>query len=119
MSNETEVKPEEVGAVVAPGDEFGQIDAIKPEAAEPAASEHEIESVKAVEGEVTITVTKNGLGVKAPANLLIALAVLDAGRIYLEMQYADGLRVQKAKAKPMIVRPNGMEGMMKRLSRPS
>ena len=126
MSNETEVKPEAIidAEVIAPTDAV--VPATEPVAAEEAVvaeggSSVPIEPIKIVAGRVVIDVSGQGLKVEAPQNLLLALAVLNAGKVFLEMQYADALR-GSLKAQPKIVRPGdvgGIGAMMNRLGKPS
>ncbi len=80
-----------------------------------------VEPMKTIVGKVVIEVTENGLNVQAPPNLLLALAVLNAGKAFLEMQYTDALKAAMKQA-PKIVRPSdsSIGNMMKNLNgRPS
>ena len=80
------------------------------------------EPLKVVMGEIVIKVGPEGMSVSHPQNLLIALAVLDAGRLFIEMKYTDALKASIAN-QPKILRPGdagyGLRNMMDRLGKPS
>lgn len=74
-----------------------------------------------VQGTVTIELREDGaLAVNAPGNVLIALAIIKAGEVYLTMGMQDQMRRAAASRPPAIVPGNtGMLDMMKKLGRPS
>lgn len=103
MSNDTEIKDAEVIA------------------ATPEAIPEPTRTVSAlVQGAVTITLGDDGsLSVNAPQNVLIALAIIKAGEVYLTGQMQDQMR-KAAQIRPTIVPGNSdMLNMMKKLNRPS
>lgn len=124
MSKETEeksdVKPE-VPAEAPVDGAPAEAPATEPVApASEAGQDVPFEPLKMVMGEVTIKVGPQGLAVSHPQNLLIALAIIDAGRLWVEMQYTDAIRAAQ-KAQPKIVRagaipPSRIEEILRRPS---
>lgn len=69
-------------------------------------------------GTVTITLdAKGGLGVEGPLNVIQALAIIEAGKVYLTMQMQDAMRRSNA-AKPSPLLRAGADALAK-FARPS
>lgn len=95
-----------------------EVAAKTPEGAEDVTPAPKMEAIQIVSGEVHIVISANGaMQVNAPQNVLMALAIVKAGEVYLSMQMQDAMRRANAMRPPAIVRP-GADAMAK-ISRPS
>lgn len=71
-----------------------------------------------IQGSVTITLRADGaMQVNAPQNVLLALAIVKAGEVYLTMQMQDAMKRSAALRQPAIVKADA--GVLSRITRPS
>lgn len=75
-----------------------------------------VEATQAIVGEVVVRLDeKGGLHVSAPANHIVAIAILEAGKSFINMQMHDAVRRMQTLKSPTIVR--GDEGMVKQAAK--
>ncbi len=68
--------------------------------------EQDITPIQIISGEVHIIIDKNGaMQVNAPQNVLLALAIVKAGEVYLASQMIDAMKRSNAARPPVILRP--------------